>query len=255
MSGRTDDPLPGHLPGDPLADVDRAEFLRRHPPGPFLDAVRDRRRGAWPWAVRIAGPLAAVAAVLVVALWGRVPPQDPGGPQPGFGTVGPLRDKGLDPGPGVRGTAAVALEILVQQGDRARAATDGTHLGPGARIRFRYSSPEWDYLMVVSVNEQGEVAPLYPGEPGQSIPVVRGAGIPLPGAVELDGYVGTERFFALFSAAPLDLGQVRAAVEAARRDAGAGPAWLEGLVRLPLDCPQATIRIVKEPIGREVRDG
>jgi len=133
---------------------------------------------------------------------------------------------------------------------------DGAHLAPDTRIRFLYDSPDYDYLMLVSVTDAGEISFLYPMSEGPSIQVVRGRGVLLHGAVQLDEHLGPERFFALFSPAPLAFDQVEAAVAASRRSAAAvdGAAWLRELLRLPLGCAQATLYIEKEPAG-EADDG
>jgi hypothetical protein len=256
---RTEIDLPERLP--PAGDVDlpdREAFYRRRPPGAFTAALAGRR-GHVPWLPAL-GFASAVAVAVAVVVAVAMPRPDPGTAPagealPAFGASGLLRDKGTVPEPHSAPTP-VGLSVVVQQGKEAAPLVDGAHLPPAARVRFLYDNTEYGYLMLVSVTGDGTVSPLYPPAEGPSIPVAPGLGIPLQGAVELDGYLGPERFFALFSATPLAFEQVRDAAAAALRDAAPGDvaAWLRGLARLPLGCAQATLLIEKTP-SHEARDG
>ena len=259
--------LPERLP--PAEDVDLADretFYRRMPAAAFVAAAAARRRpAAWRHAMAGlvgAGALAA-ALLLVVAPWER-PAQNPVDPgvapaeDIAFGAAGGHRAKStLRPQP-TPAAAPVDLSLVVHRAGRPMPVpvTDGIRLAPDTRVRFVYDNPDYDYLMLVSVTGDGEVAVFYPMEEGPSIPILRGRGVPLHGAVQLDDHLGPERFFALFSAAPLAWEQVEAAVAESRggTTGGDGAAWLRDLRRLPLGCAQATLLIEKEPSG-EVGDG
>ena len=263
MMKEQDRDLPNRIP--PAEDVEhtpREAFYRAHPPAAFADAVAARRRRALSW-LPAAGLAAAgaVAAVLLLVPWaGRetVPRsqrpsavQRPAAEDAAFGAAGAHRRKStLRPG-GAREAAPVDLAVVVLRRGRSEPVEDGAPLTPDSRIRFLYDSPEYDYLMLVSVFGAGKLSVLYPLSEGPSIQVVRGRGIPLHGAVQLDAHVGPERFFALFSPAPLAFDQVEAAVAASRPP----PAGVDDDARhpeqqrLPQGSAQATLLIEKELAG------
>ncbi len=180
----------------------------------------------------------------------------PAGEDAAFGARGAHRHKSTLRPHAIPETGPVDLSIMVLRSGQPIPVEDGAQLAPDARIRFLYDSPDYDYLMLVSVTARGEISVLYPMTEGPSIQVVRGLGIPLHGAVQLDDHLGPERFFALFSPAPLAYEQVEAAIAESLRGAAAvdGAAWLRDLSRLPLGCAQATLLIEKES-DREADDG
>ncbi len=250
--------LPERLPAATDAEPTSEElFYRRQPAPEFAETVRARRRPrAWlPAAGLVAGGALAATLLVVVAPWEREVPS-PAAPPTGpvvaedaaFGAGGGHRHKSTLRPHMAPPDAVVNLSIVAQQDGRPVPVEDGATLAPETRVRFLYDSSDFDYLMLVNVTDAGEVSVLYPMTEGPSIPVVRGVGIPLQGAVLLDDHLGPERFFALFSASPLAYEQVEAAIAQTRKGAGAadGGAWLRDLRSLPLDCAQATLLIEKE---------
>ncbi|HVZ71824.1 MAG TPA: ACP synthase [Polyangia bacterium] len=88
-------------------------------------------------------------------------------------------------------------------------------LSPGERLRIGYKAGDHRYLLSLSIDQRGEVTPLYP-ESGQSVPVGKAVGSGpryLPDSVEFTD-AGPERLFVILSDTPID-------VEAARRAARA----------------------------------
>jgi hypothetical protein len=83
-------------------------------------------------------------------------------------------------------------------------------LKPGERVRLRYQADGHPFVLVLSIDEQGQVTPLYP-QTGQSLPAEPGGAL-LPQSVAFDG-AGRERLVAVFSDEPL---AVDAAVTRAR---------------------------------------
>jgi hypothetical protein len=250
--------LPERLPAAEDTEITpRDAFYGRHPPAAFAEAVAARRRPRWmPITGLAAAGALAVTLLLVVAPWERPAPGAVDGPGPTardapFGAGGGLRDKSTLRPHGVPDAAPVDLTMVALRAGQPVPLEDGARLAPETRVRFLYDSPDFDYLMLVSVTGAGEVTVLYPMTEGPSIPVVRGVGIPLQGAVLLDEHLGPERFYALFSSTPLAFGQVEAAIGKARGAAAAtdGHGWLRDLRRLPLDCAQATLLIEKTPDG------
>ncbi|MFH1532563.1 MAG: hypothetical protein ABIK09_17705 [Pseudomonadota bacterium] len=251
--------LPDRLPA--AEDVEltpREEFYRSHPPAAFADAVRARRR-SWTWlpaAGLVAAGALAATLLFVIAPW---EPTAPAPTAPGaltheaedaaFGARGALREKSTSRPLAAQPAASVDLAVVALYGGQPVPVADGAPLARDTRIRFIYDSPDYDYLMLVSVTGAGEVTVLYPMTEGPSIPIIRGVGIPLQGAVQLDDHLGPERFFALFSPTPLAFEQVKGAIQESLR--GGAPAdgadRLRDLRRLPLDCAQATLLIEKKP--------
>ncbi len=259
--------LPKRLP--PAEDVDIADretFYRRMPAAAFVAAAAARQRPAT-WLNTVTGLVSAGALaatlLLVVAPWERSA-QNPAAPgiapaepaeDAAFGAAGGHRAKSnLRPQPALAAALAAApvdLSMVARQAGRPVPVENGTRLAPDTQVRFVYDNPDYDYLMLVSVTGNGNVAAFYPMEEGPSIPILRGRRIPLQGAVQLDDHLGLERFFALFSAAPMSWEQVEAAVAESRpgMTGGDDAAWLRDLHRLPLGCAQATLLIEKEPLG------
>ena len=266
-SGRFD--LPERLP--PADDVDlpdRETFYRRRPPAAFAAALAARRRPvAWrPMASLVGAGALAATLLLIVAPWDRPAqgPVDPGvapavhAEDIAFGAAGGHRAKSNFRPHVVTRDAPVDLSLVVHRAGRPVPVPpdEEIRLAPDTKVRFVYDNPDYDFLMLVSVTGDGDVAVFYPMEEGPSIPILRGRGVPLHGAVQLDDHLGPERFFALFSATPLAWEQVEAAVSESRGAAtrGDGATWLRDLRRLPLGCAQATLLIEKEPLG-EADDG
>lgn len=255
--------LPDRLP--PAEDVDlltREDLLTRHPAPEFADAVRTRRRpfGWFPAAGLATAGALAVALLIVAAPWehpGTAPgTTDPAPEDAAFGALGTHRPKSTQRPITPPDAGPVDLSVVALRDGRPVTLEDGAHLAPDTRIRFLYDSTDYDYLMLVSITDRGEVSILYPMTEGSSIQVVRGRGIPLHGAVQLDDHLGPERFFALFSPSPMIFEQVETAIAESRRSAATleGAAWLRGLQRLPLGCAQATLLIEKDSTG-ETNDG
>jgi hypothetical protein len=88
-------------------------------------------------------------------------------------------------------------------------------LAPGERVRIGYNTGPHRYLLSLSIDERGQVTPLYP-EAGHSVAVGRGVGAApryLPDSVEFTD-AGTERLFVILTDAPLDVETARRAARA-----------------------------------------
>jgi hypothetical protein len=224
----------------------------------FGAAVSDRR---------VATALAAAGVVLVAGvLWFAGPFGKDGGPgsgdgagvERGEGGAGggfAVRPKGpaveaRKPGSPAAADTPVGLSFWVRSGDGARPGTPEGAYREGDQLRFTYWSGENDYLMLLSMEEDGAVSVYYPdeaamGSRAQSVSIARGRNVELEGSIVLNEYVGQERFFALFSTRPLVVDEVRAvAAEAVRGLQGEGRD-IRALERLPLDVPQASFWIRK----------
>lgn len=147
-------------------------------------------------------PLVAVAAAALLAVW-TAPDGD--------GRSGQNRLKG-----GIKGTAEVALRIAAPAGGPQRDATPGAAevLAPGERVRIGYKPGGYRFVASISVDERGEISPLYP-EAGRSLEVEGGEAMQyLPGSLEFYGR-GAERVIVILSDGPLGLDELRRAAQEA----------------------------------------
>jgi hypothetical protein len=171
-----------------------------------------RQRPGRAWAFGFSGVLAAAAVALFLV---RVSP-------PGHN-----RSKGS----GVEATARIAST----ENSTQRSALPGSQetLAPGDRVRLGYKTAEARYLAAVSVDDQGDVTPLYP-EAGSALAVSATPGtVYLPDSLEFTG-AGHELVLLFLARAPFDLEAakqaVRSAHQAAKGDLSAlpNPAFADG---------------------------
>jgi Domain of unknown function (DUF4384) len=170
-------------------------------------ASRGRTRvGAWarrPWVLSLAG-VAAAAALALIAV-----------PRDGSWT----RERAGEPAWNrTKGGAGIVVRVAGRDGTQ-RTAADGApeSLARGERVRIGYEPGRHRYLLSLSIDDRGQVTPLYP-EAGSSVAVGAAGGGPpppvyLPDSVEFTD-PGVERLIVLLSDQPLE-------VEAARRAARA----------------------------------
>jgi hypothetical protein len=139
----------------------------------------------------------------------------------------------------VKGGGGIAVQIAAPgAGPQRTAAADAPEaLSPGERIRIGYQAGGHRYLTSLSIDEQGEVTPLYP-EAGRSLPVgkgkaegMTGATRYLPDSVEFTGK-GRERLVVILGDQPLEVEAVRQAARAAFQKANGDLAHLP-----PLEVP------------------
>jgi hypothetical protein len=160
---------------------------------------------------------------------------------PSHGPSAPVHPPGYD---GIKGGAGMIVRVAGAGGQRT-ARVDATEpLSPGERLRIGYQTGGHRYLLSLSIDERGEVTPLYP-EQGPSLTVP--AGVPsathfLPDSLELTG-VGLERIIVVLSDQPLDMQAARQAARAAYDRAGGD---LDHLQRLDLPGEQF-MRLFRKP--------
>jgi hypothetical protein len=188
-----------------------------------------RRRAIRSWMV--VPTLAMAAAVAVVVTFHG----------PSFhGPSGRVHPPGYD---GLKGGAGMIVRVAGTVGQRT-ARVDATEpLSAGERLRLGYQTGGHRYLLSLSIDEHGEVTPLYP-EQGASLKVP--AGVPgathfLPDSLELTG-AGLERIIVVLSDQPVDMQVARQAARAAY-DRAAGD--LGHLPRLELPGEQFTRTFAK----------
>lgn len=121
---------------------------------------------------------------------------------------------------GIKGGATVDLHIASEGNGPQRVASTATPelLSPGDRVRIGYHPDGHRYLAAVSVDEAGEVTPLYPAN-GPALPVENGNGL-MPDSIEFTGK-GAETVVVLFTDGPIDMRDVvQAAKDAYARSNG-----------------------------------
>jgi hypothetical protein len=182
----------------------RAAFLERVPTFDALAAsVHTTRNRPSPGARRIgrralavAGLATAAGVVLIVKLTPT--------PIEVSGTTGantPAAPTDTRP----KGGASIAF--FLRRGETVTEGGPDTVLRPGDQIRFVYSTARPQYLAILNRDARG-VSVYFPSG-SHAAAIAPGRGVPLDFGVELDGYVGRERVFALFCDAPIALDPVK----------------------------------------------
>jgi hypothetical protein len=150
--------------------------------------------------------------------------------------VGVTGQRADGPYHGIKGGGA-AITVRVSAGDtgpQRSAAVDAPEaLARGERVRIGYQPGKHRYLLSLSIDERGQVTPIYP-ETGRSLAVGKAVGAGpryLPDSIEFTD-AGTERLFVIMSDDPID-------VDAARRAARASYDRAKGdIMHMPsLDLP------------------
>jgi hypothetical protein len=158
------------------------------------------------------GVMAAAAAALVIA----VRPGDESGAR--------------KPYVGIKGSAGVVVRVAGTDGQRTADVAAIETLARGERLRIGYQPGGHRYLLSLSIDDRGEVTPLYP-ERGPSLTVPDGAHSAtrfLPDSLELTGK-GTERIIVVLSDQPIDVEIARRAARAAYQKAGGNLARMPNL--------------------------
>jgi hypothetical protein len=117
---------------------------------------------------------------------------------------------------GIKG-GAPSFEVVAMRGTAGGPfpVKDGVELQPNDRIRFLVNPAGARYLMVASTDGAGVFSVYHPFGAAQSQPLAEVKNkVELPGAVELDGTLGSERVVAVFSEEPLKAEDVEAALKA-----------------------------------------
>lgn len=238
LEGQGGETLETHVEGCPncrnrlaaLAE-DRRVFLTRYPfeklwagiggDGRISWMARLRRWIAESRSLRAAVTVAGLATLMLFILW-----QAPEFPD--------IRSKG---GVGLILYAAPAPggEILLTK--------DGASLLPDAELQFVTSSREEPYLLLIGLEKDLTLSVYYPADGNTSGPVETGSKKKLPHAIRWRPHTPHERFYALFSKAPISLDEVRQAVD---RLAGEGKT-VEQTSKLPLPYSQVSIMVHRKP--------
>jgi hypothetical protein len=160
----------------------RRRFDQHVLPRTIERVTRPRRRRWWRWAPLVLAPALAVAALL---LYLRPSPPE-------------LAYKG---GP--------ALTVYARRGAQVFVVHEGETLRPGDELRFVVAAAGQGYVLIASLDGAAQASVYHPFAGSRSAAVAAGR-VELPGSVKLDGTLGHEHLYALFSAQPLDAAEVLA---------------------------------------------
>jgi hypothetical protein len=177
-------------------DEEHARFHQELPFERFASGVerasrREKAPGKAPWLTPVVGMAAAALVVAAVS-------------QP------------LIRGVRIKGGAGIALRIAGALGgpQRFASAEAPEPLAPGERVRIGYRPGTHRFVAAVSIDDGGQVTPLYP-EFGTSLPADEGdATYYLPESVEFTGK-GAETVVVVLSDQPLEVGDITRAVRRA----------------------------------------
>jgi Domain of unknown function (DUF4384) len=114
------------------------------------------------------------------------------------------------------GGAGITVRVAAGEGPQRTADELAPEaLAAGERVRIGYQPGAHRYLLSVSIDERGQVTPLYP-ETGRSVSIGKAVGQGpryLPDSIEFTD-AGTERLFVILSDAPIDVDAARRAARA-----------------------------------------
>jgi hypothetical protein len=139
--------------------------------------------------------------------------------------VGPTRSPNR-----IKGGTGIIVRVAGTDGQRTADVAAIEALARGERLRIGYQPGHHRYLLSLSIDDRGEVTPLYP-ERGPSLTVPDGphsATRFLPDSLELTGK-GTERIIVVLSDQPIDVEIARRAARAAYQKAGGNLARMPNL--------------------------
>ncbi len=124
----------------------------------------------------------------------------------------------LDTPPDGLRAKGVAMRFFVQQGDAISPGVSGAAYREGDALRFAVSNDRPAWFLLVGIEESGAITACHPFGGDRSVRLPAGADAPLPGSLVLDDSDQAQAFVGLFTAEPLELSTVRAAVDRARGD-------------------------------------
>ena len=130
----------------------------------------------------------------------------------------------------IKGGGGIIVRVAGTDGQRTADVAAIEALARGERLRIGYQPGDHRYLLSLSIDDRGEVTPLYP-ERGPSLTVPDGSQRAtrfLPDSLELTGK-GTERIIVVLSDQPIDVEIARRAARAAYQKAGGNLARMTNL--------------------------
>lgn len=129
----------------------------------------------------------------------------------------PLQEQALqDDAIRIKGTR---LQFFRQRGTEVTRGRSGDTFKEGDALRFLVTSNSAGHFFLIGIEPTGKISAYFPFEGSRSAPWPGGNEVPLPGSLVLDASQGTEYFLGIFSREPVELEQVRLAIqESLRKD-------------------------------------
>ena len=116
----------------------------------------------------------------------------------------PSNDVSMPTGVRMKGTIDLALRLHVSRHGEPAAPFDVRDpLRPGDIVRFVVDAPAEGYPAVVSIDERQQLSWYVPTADAQARPLAAGRSIVLPGAIQLDDYLGRELVILIMSETPV----------------------------------------------------
>lgn len=92
-----------------------------------------------------------------------------------------------------------SVKIFYKQGDEFIGYRKKQCYEPGETIQFVYSSKDFGFLILLSIDEKGNLTTLFPNQGDSSAVIKKSETAATPKAFRLDSYIGKEMYIALFS--------------------------------------------------------
>lgn len=210
-------------------EADRKAFLAKHPFSSFWEGL-ERRRGLrssvvgrfWEHirssgALRAAAAMASVAAILFLVYHRPTPPA----PTPEI-----LSKGGVD----------LSFYVASATGGEAERGKSGMAVPAGTALQFVYTAGD-PYLLLIGVEADRSLSVYYPSAGTESASVTPGSQKKLPQGLRWQPKTGYERFYGVFSKAPVKLEEIQKALEGIA---------IEKSAKLPLPYPQASVILYRK---------
>lgn len=126
----------------------------------------------------------------------------------------------------------IELDWVIRRGDQVFARRANEPVQPGDALRFSVRVTRTGHVAILSLDGAGQLSVYHEWSPVQA-----GERQLLPGAVQLDGFLGVERWYAIFCAQPSPLTEIERAI----REDAAQPRW-------PPGCDVERHEVRKEPL-------
>jgi hypothetical protein len=117
---------------------------------------------------------------------------------------------------GIKGDTGI--KIYVKKESEAVESRNNHIYYPGEYIQITYSCGKMNRFILLSIDRNGNISTYYPAGSDSSIVLEPGANLPLPNSIELDSYLGTELFIALFSESKKYVPEIVERIERAYRN-------------------------------------
>src|SRR5262249_25846111 len=144
------------------------------------------------------------------------------------------------------------LRAAARRGDRTLVVQDGAVLAPGDEVHFFVQASGFEYLLIASVDADGDATVYFPYGGAQSALLQPTEGEQSPGSIVLDESRGPERVYAFFSHRPLPSAAVLAEL---RGLAARGPTAIRAQRTLSISADAQSSIWFEKRVGRRDAGG